>query len=501
MKTTKTLYGFLCAAFLMTAASCTDDENFSSSTADRLSFSCDTVALDTTFSNVPTPTRTLWVYNRTGSGLRCSTVSLEGGNQYGFRVNVDGTYLSKQTGYRTQDVEVRKGDSIRVFVELTSPMQNTDEPKKVEDNIVFTLESGVQQKVNLNAYSWDAELLKGKTVATGESAQLGGTGKPIVLYGDVLVDSAATLTVKPGTTLYFHDGTGIEVYGTLNIAGEKGNEVTLRGDRIDRMFDYLPYDRTPGQWDGIHLYGTSTGNTISYTDLHSCYNGIVVDSNKVDRTVLMLSNSTVHNCQGYGVKVDSARVAIENTQISNTLKNLLYVRGGNVTVNYCTLAQFYPFDANRGSAIYFRQPLPNLKVTNSLVTGYANDEVTWAEPENIDSLKNPFNFSFDHSVLRTPMMDTADSLRFTHVVYEDVSSDSVQRGDTMVYYKDKQFVKFDTDNFIYDFHLLPKSAAVGIADAADAQKQDRDGNDRDATKPDAGCYQHQNSVNGEEEKQ
>ncbi len=70
-----------------------------------LRFSTDTVSLDTTFSNVPTPTRSFWVYNHSGKSLRCSTVRLENGNQTGFRVNVDGTFLRidcrlSDSGYR-----------------------------------------------------------------------------------------------------------------------------------------------------------------------------------------------------------------------------------------------------------------------------------------------------------------------------------------------------------------------------------------------------------------
>lgn len=72
-------------------ASCADDESFSTSRGDVLSFSVDTLKMDTTFSNVPTPTRSFWVYNRTGKALRCQSVRLENGNQKGYRVNVDGS--------------------------------------------------------------------------------------------------------------------------------------------------------------------------------------------------------------------------------------------------------------------------------------------------------------------------------------------------------------------------------------------------------------------------
>ena len=464
-----------------------DDEDYSVSKADLLAFSTDTVKLDTTFSNVPTPTQSMWVYNRTGKAVRCSNVRLEGGNQGGFRVNVDGTYLGQTAGFQTQDVEIRKGDSIRVFVELTSTQQNQDEPQLVEDNLVFTLESGVQQKLNLRAMSWDADLVRNLVVKRGETRVLGeasanGYQKPTVVYGGITVDSLASLVIKGGATLYFHENAGIKVYGQLKAEGTADKQVTLRGDRIDHLFDYLPYDRTPGQWQGIHFMSSSADNELTFTDLHSAYDGVVIDSCDVGVQKLLVQNSTIHNCQGYGVKVDYAKVQLYNTQISNTLDNCLYVWGGDVDVNNCTLAQFYPFDARRGTAIKFMAPVTNLAVKNSLVTGYANDEVVWTPVDD-----QPLNFSFDHSVLRTVKMDTEDSLKFTNVIYEDVEDTTK--------YGEKHFVNMDTDNFIYDFRLSGKSAAIGVADPSTALPYDRNGLKREEDKADAGCFLYREEKN------
>ena len=124
--------------------------------------------------------------------------------------------------------------------------------------------------------------------------------KPIVIYGGIKVDSMATLNIKEGATLYFHQNAGIQVYGKLLAEGTSEKPVTLRGDRIDHMFDYLPYDRTPGQWQGIKLMEYSQDNVLKYTDLHSAYDGIVVDSSDVNIQKLLLESSTVHNCQGVG---------------------------------------------------------------------------------------------------------------------------------------------------------------------------------------------------------
>lgn len=151
---------------------------------------------------------------------------MENGNQAGFRVNVDGAYLSPTSGFQVNDIEVRNKDSIRVFVELTSPVNNGDRPLKIEDNIIFTLESGVQQKVNLMAYSWDADMMR--NVVIDKDSTLGGSAKPIIVYGGITVNDGATLTIVPGTTIFFHADAGMDVYGRLKCVGDAGNEITLR---------------------------------------------------------------------------------------------------------------------------------------------------------------------------------------------------------------------------------------------------------------------------------
>ena len=99
-------------------AACSDDDTFTTSRSNLLSFSTDTLKLDTFFSSVPTSTRTFWVYNRSGAGLRLTNVRLSQGNQTGFRVNVSGDELNAANGYQVKDLEVRNKDSIRVFVVL-----------------------------------------------------------------------------------------------------------------------------------------------------------------------------------------------------------------------------------------------------------------------------------------------------------------------------------------------------------------------------------------------
>ena len=460
--------------------SCDDGDSFTTSPGNLLTFSADTVSLDTVFSTVPSSTRSFWVYNRSGDGLRCTSVRLEGGNQSGFRVNVDGVYLSPDQGYNASDIEVRNRDSIRVFVELTSAQANSSQPKRLSDNIVFTLESGREQKVALDAWTWDAAFVRSLTVVRDTLIAAGE--KPLVVYGTLTVEEGATLTVAPGSTLYFHGDAGIDVKGRLVCKGEAGSPVTLRGDRLDRMFDYLPYDRVSGQWQGIRFAETSYGNEIMYADIHSTFDGIRVDSSDVARQTLAISHSTVHHCQGDAVAVVCSKATVEDCQLTNALGHCLSVDGGDVDINGCTIAQFYPFDGLRGSAIYFSgtdYPLVNMSCRNSIVTGYADDEMMGGKPA--DDSGNAFSYSFADCIIRTPEVGDEEKPHFENVVFEDVK-DTVSCGR-------KHFVLVDGDNQAYDFHLRKESSAIGKANPETAPKTDCDGRDRDAT-PDIGAYEY-----------
>jgi len=471
-------YFVLAIVMPLLCCSCDDDDTFTTSSSNILTFSSDTIKLDTVFSTVPSSTCSFWVYNKSGDGLRCTNVRLEKGNQAGFRVNVDGTYLSPSAGYQMNDVEIRNKDSIRVYVELTSPMNYGDVPTRIEDNIVFTLESGVQQKVNLNAYSWDAELLKNVTIEEDTTI---ASAKPIVIYGNMEVAENATLTIAPGTTLYFHGDAGMNILGRLVCVGTADNNIILRGDRLDNMFDYLPYDFVSGQWQGIHFGESSYENEIAYTELHGSFDGIVADSADVDRLKLTMENTTVHNCQGTAVMAKNCNMIVRNCQLTNTLGDCLSVDGGRMEVNNCTLAQFYPFDSNRGVALRFSaaaHPLLSFVCRNTLITGYADDEMMGQTDEDGN---NEFLYDFYNCIIRTPKVETDDSVHFVNVTFEQYD-DTIKAGR-------KHFSKIDTENLRYYFQLDSISPAIDSADPATAMPTDRNGFLRDE-KPDIGAFEY-----------
>jgi hypothetical protein len=223
------------------------------------------------------------VRNNSSDGIRIQNVRLERGSQSGFRVNVDGTFLDPVA----YNLEVRKGDSLAVFVEVTTSETGKLEPQLIEDNLLFTLESGVVQKMNLRTWSWDAEkisLLRINADTTIESS------RPIIVYDSIVVDSGAVLRLQ-NTQMFFHDGAQMIVRGSL-----QADSCLFRGDRLDYMFDYLPYDRISGQWRGIHLLHPSQGNVLTDCEIRNAEDGICCDL-----TELVMANCVVHNCKGFGI--------------------------------------------------------------------------------------------------------------------------------------------------------------------------------------------------------
>ena len=463
------IYFQLLALTAAAFTACTDNDEFSTNPSRRLSFSTDTVSMDTLFSSVPSSTRSFWVYNKSNYGLRLQQVRLEKGNQTGFRVNVDGTYLDNTTGSQVSWIDVRKGDSIRVFVELTSKWNGGEEPQLVEDNLVFLLESGTEQKVNLRAYSWDAKLCH-HLIVSHDSVIV--SPQPMVIYGGLRVDSGATLTIKAPTTLYFHADAGLDVYGRLVVQGNDGlgGSVVMRGDRTDRMFDYLPYDRVSGQWRGIHFFGSSSGNSLRYLDLHSAMDAILCDSVDIcDTPNLSLANVTIHNCKGYGLAAFHSNISMANTLISNTLADCLYLYRSQANVTFSTFAQFYPFDANRGLAVQLSDSKASF--TNCLVTGYDEDVF----------LTDSLDFSFDHSIVRTIIEDSVVAAEKFPMSVLETPKDSLNG--------EMHFKLLDIDNLVYDFHLDSLSKAIGKALPLPSLTIDRDGNRRSALTPSIGCYE------------
>lgn len=484
------IYIIILCACAHVMLSCAEEESWTSDASARLEFSVDSVVFDTLLSTVPSATRTLTVYNRNADGVRLPLVRLLQGGESHFRVNVDGQYLAGGVG---EDFEIRGRDSLMVRVEVTLPRTGSVGPVGFEDRLDFQLASGVVQGVVLTAGAQDALFMRGRVI--GADTVL-ASALPIVVYDSLVVGEGATLTLAPGTTLMFHDRASLQVRGTLLSLGSLERPVTLRGDRTDRMFPYLPYDNTPSRWEGVHLHASSRGNRLSYTDLHSGRYGIVCDSTGLDgEPMLEMDGCVIHNIGGDGLQLNNCRATIRNTQVSNTQGRCVSLFGGAYRFEFCTLAQFYPFTAERGEALYvsnlegdnFRH-LAEAHFLSCVITGYGDDVIMGSISEGQDEA---VNYLFSHCFLNT--VESDDEMRFVEVRYDHLPQGEEAKDDEEQLLREKNFKLFDTENFLYDFTPDSLSLIRNMADTALARRLpfDRLGRSRLADEaPDAGCLEY-----------
>lgn len=467
------LYISLISVFLV---ACNEDADFSSSPSLRLEFSCDTVSFDTLFTEVMSPTAKFVVRNRNENALRISSVQLSGGAESSFSVLVDGQY-----GSLMHDLEIRAKDSIYVLASVSVGRNGADVPLIEKDSLVFTLESGVQQSVLLLAYGRDVTFLRGENIMADTVLAPGH----YVVYDSLTVAQGATLSLTPATTLYFHDKAFMKVAGRLNAEGAPGAPIVFRGDRTDRMFSYLPYDRIPGQWDGITFTPTSNGNRLAYCDIHSANYGIKIEQGDTLQQRIDIESSKVQNFHGNALELVMARATAANSLFANAQGNCVKVVGGDVRFVHCTIANFYVW-RQRDVALALHNsiddtpaPLRGALFANCVIAGSKDDEVMGDLTAFGDTVPDAVNYRFENSLINTT--NTADSC-FINITYDSIDVSPFGK---------EHFRLIDHDIFDYDFHLTAESSARGRAsdEYLESLPVDIDGIPRVAGAVDAGCYQ------------
>ncbi len=493
------LLGIIIMLCACTIVSCSDDdESFTDSPSQHIYFSCDTISFDTIFTNIGSATKELIIYNPNNKGVRLSSVRLASNGSSGFRVNLDGQFNTQFS-----DVEIFHEDSIFCFIEVTVDPHDSDSPILITDSLLFSLPNGVTRRVLLQAYGQDIITMRDVTIQSDTTLS---PTRPVVIYDSLVVAKGATLTIAEGTTLCFHKGAGLKVFGTLVCNGSLEHPIIMRGDRTDRLFTYLPYDRLDGQWEGIRLYPESHNNLFNYCDIHSGNYGIIAINEKDqkkqnnydedEQPKYTMTNCIVHNVASDAIFLQRTKADFYNSQISNAGNNCVTVIGGTTRFYHCTLAQFYPWNSEHGAALYFTNgidkvayPLHLIEFTNCIITGYADDELFGVRMKDSDA---DFNYRFVNSLINTVITD-AEADDFPNCLFEPNPKDfKDKKEDERPINRATQFRLVDTDIYLYDFRLDSLSTARQLGNGAltpENCRHDLRGVPRPTDKPDAGCYQ------------
>jgi hypothetical protein len=292
----------------------------------NLSFSKDTVVFDTVFTTIGSTTQQFKIYNNDNKTVKIEEIELVGGTSSPFRINIDGL-----SGLSFSDIELEGKDSLFAFVEVTLGVNGQTLPLIIEDSIRFRT-NGVDQYMKLAVWGQDA-YFHYKDLNEGTWPN----DKPHVVYGYAAIDSAKTLTIPAGTDIYLHKNSILYNYkGTLNIEGEKDNEVTFQGDRLESW-----YNDVAGQYYGIY-FQEARPSTINYAIIKNGTSGIHLfskDASFAAEYTLEVTNTKIYNNARYGVFIYSgARVKAENCVIAkNGTHALLVLEGGDFNFNHCDL--------------------------------------------------------------------------------------------------------------------------------------------------------------------
>lgn len=322
--------------------------------AAKLAFSVDTVQFDTVFTTLGSTTQLVKVYNRNNDAVVIDEIRLEGGSSSNFRVNVDGS-----PGAVFNAIELRGGDSLWVFVEVTVDPNAQNAPFVIEDALRFQT-NGNDQVVRLIAWGQNA-FYHGRPgrFTVLPCSETWTAERPHVVFGIVAVDEGCNLTIGSGTQVHCYAKSGIYVYrGSLDVQGMKDNEVCFQGSRLEPS-----YDDVPGQW-GIELafdfegdFGVetatvvrggvwlveSTGSTIDYAIFKNGNIGIQVDTlGNPSVDALRITNTVVQNMGITGLLAQGASVSGWNNLFASAGQaSAAFTIGGSYRFAYTTFANYW----------------------------------------------------------------------------------------------------------------------------------------------------------------
>ena len=459
------------------------DEHISDDPTLRLVFSKDTVCFDTIFTstdgNEPSATKQVMLYNPNKEAVLIDRVWMNNGQW--FKVNVDGEANLSQL----KDLQINGGDSLYIFVHVGIDEQNQAKTVWVTDSLHFLLANGSTATLAMEAYGQDVTRIRSAKRRSDYADYHFKNDKPYLIYDTMVV--TGELIIDKGARLYMHKGAGLYALGDVTAKGELDEPIVLCGDRLDNLFDSVPYRYAAGAWNGFYLQAEGQQHyDLQYVDILSGNIGLYCSSKRTTNLPkLTMNGCRIHNHALYGLVLFHVDAEVVNTEISNCASFCVYTQGGEHQFIHSTIASYFGYTNIRiqstgkedVSAVYIMAKdsaglTTRTSFYNSIITGYRSDELTIG----IDTTSTKYEGAFVGNYLKT---DSTIQAFFPDNTYW-------QKADTAMFvnnfYKYKEYI-------YYDFHLDSVSPARGIGDKEKATPKDRDGIERQDV-IDAGCYQY-----------
>lgn len=403
------------------------------------------------------------VYNKADQPVEIDRIYLGGGEQSEFRVNINGRRKA------VRDMILPGNDSMFVFVECNLNDGSNYLYKK--DSVVFNV-NGRFQHVDLTAWGRDINRVPGLTINKDTAFS---SVNAFFIEGDIVVKHGATLTLDPGTEMYFTKNTGLLVEGTLKALGDFFSPVILTNARTDEEYEHVP-----GQWSGVQLKTSSTDNFLSHTLIENAVSGLVVGSpdSLVLAPGLEIRSCIIQNHTYGGLIAFNADILVVNNVIVNCGFYTGYFAGGKYDFYHTTIANYYPYRTRSTPGFFLSNQFNDeayaldFSMYNSILWGTGEQ----LQLDDFDEAVTA-DYFFDHVMLKTDFsaIDTADDTHFRQIIAgvdpdfvdpEDMNFkiDSLSMARDKGYYQYGILYPFDIKEDNRTFDAAPDLGAYEIVD-------------------------------------
>ncbi|APQ19136.1 hypothetical protein [Maribacter hydrothermalis] len=426
---TRIIIALLVLFGILWSTSCRKDFEYTQSQG-NLTFSKDTVYLDTVFASIGSSTYTLKVYNNSKDDILIPSISLKNGTESFYNLNVDGV-----AGKAFNNVPLYAQDSLFVLIETTIEITDTTISELIYTDAIQFNSKSHQQSVELVTLAKDAIFLFPKkndefnteTITLyndelGKPIQVNGfnltneelnftNNKAYVIYGYAIVPEGKELIIDAGARVHFHKDAGLYVQNNakITINGELSTneellegEVIFEGDRLEPEYEDLP-----GQWGTVWISAGSTQNYINHLTVKNGQIGLHAEGATTNtENTLLIENSKIFNNSRNNLWLKNAEVQASNLILGGAGKaSLLIENGGNYSFIHSTIANYW----TKGFRINASLEISNASFTDPEI-GYdlesANFKNSIIDGNNLNEMRltangtNAFNFNFQNCFIK-----------------------------------------------------------------------------------------------------
>ncbi|WP_419211706.1 right-handed parallel beta-helix repeat-containing protein [Maribacter sp. X9] len=415
---------------LLWTTACRKDFEYAPS-AGNLSFSKDTVYLDTVFASIGSSTYTLKVYNNTRDDILIPSISLKNGPESFYRLNVDGV-----AGKSFTNIPIYARDSLFILIETTIEITESSVKELLYTDVIQFDTEPYQQQVELVTLAKDAiflfpdsgqDYIKESVLLYTDSAgnEITVTGfevkdedlkftneKPYVIYGYGIIPSGKEFQIDAGARVFFHkdsgiivkDAASIKVNGKLSSDEEllKG-EVIFEGDRLEPSFAELP-----GQWGALWITKGSTDNYLEHITIKNADIGLFVEgASDIPTNTLTIKDSQIYNNSSHNIWARNANVIAENLVLGGSGSSSLNCEnGGSYSFTHCTIANYWNKGFRTKAALEISNTSSDSRTSgselakadfkNCIIDGNNQNEISILVNEAIG-----FDFSFQNCLIKS----------------------------------------------------------------------------------------------------